>query len=159
MEVVANLIKAMQEYAEYCNWTDEELVSCLVDDCGLTQQDFIDCGCEDYISVYFGVCISIAALYNKFGDNLPSGNHIRVSYCDSDGFRGGYYYDLYDNCGNLVCMDGETCDMDDIIRDTPDGYIYRFVNRNGEFNTEFYLTKDEMYEAVFFDKNVYHYDC
>ena len=100
------------------------------------------------------VCVSLAALYDSYyGNNLPSGNRIEASYCDSDTFRGGYYYDLYDKHGNLVCMDGEECEVTYELSSR----MYKFTNRNGEFDTTFYLTKEEVDEAVFFDTNAYHY--
>lgn len=95
------------------------------------------------------VCISLAALHNKFGDNLPSGNRIEVSYCDSDSFycnsfNGCYYYDLYDQHENLVCMDGEECE----VMYEPSSRKYKFINREGEIDSVFYLTKEEVDEAV-----------
>ena len=89
------------------------------------------------------VCISIASLHNsKYGNNLPSGNHIEISHCNG----GDYYYDLYDKHGNLVCMDGEECEVVYELSSR----MYKFTNRNGEFDTTFYLTKEEVGEAVFF---------
>lgn len=79
-------------------------------------------------------CVSVKALYDKFGNYLPSGNYIRVS-CEGD-----YYYDLYDKYGNLVYTDGEECEVVYELSSR----MYKFTNRDGEFDAVFYLTKEEM---------------
>ena len=82
-------------------------------------------------------CISVQALYNKYGENLPSGNTV-----DVDSWEG--YYDLRDACGNLVCMDGEECEVVYELASR----MYKFANREGEFDTTFYLTPDEFKVAT-----------
>lgn len=85
-------------------------------------------------------CVSTEALYDKFGDYLPSGNRIEVS-CDN----GTCYYDLRDEYGNLVCMDGEECKVVYELSSR----MYKFTNENGELDTTFYLTKEEVDQAIF----------
>lgn len=79
------------------------------------------------------VCISVQALYDKYGENLPSGNTIDVVSWEG-------YYDLRDEHGNLVCMDGEECEVVYELSSR----MYKFVNRNGEYDATFYLTKEEV---------------
>ena len=83
-------------------------------------------------------CVSIKALYDKFGENLPSGNTIDIVSWDG-------YYDLRDKHGNLVCMDGEECEVVYELSSR----MYKFTNKNGEFDTTFYLTKEEVSHAAF----------
>lgn len=83
-------------------------------------------------------CVSIEALYDRFGENLPSGNTI-------DAYSSDGYYDLRDKWGNLVCMDGEECE----VSYEPDSQMYKFTNRNGELDTVFYLMKEEADCTIF----------
>jgi hypothetical protein len=53
------------------------------------------------------------------------------------------YYDLYDKYGNLMCMDGETYKV--IEEDDR----YKLINTDGEYDTEFYLTKEEFKVATY----------
>lgn len=90
------------------------------------------------------VCISIYALFNKYGNNLPSGNYIHVTH-DKDmcGYN-MWYYDLYDKHGNLVCMDGEECQVW-----YASSRYYKLVNKEGDIDTEFFLTMEEYNLAAF----------
>lgn len=84
-------------------------------------------------------CISIETLFNKYGSNLPSDNYIDVTI-DED----TRYFDLRDKHGNLVCMDGEECQA------WYDGsQMYKLVNKEGEIDTEFFLTMEEYNLASF----------
>ena len=83
-------------------------------------------------------CISIEALFNKYSNNLPSGNYIEVSYGEDM-----CYYDLRDKHSNLVCMDGEECE----IAYAGYGY-YALTNKEGEIDTTFILTMEEVGKAV-----------
>lgn len=85
-------------------------------------------------------CVSIKALYNKFGEHLPSGNCIELSQ-----YNDHYYYDLRDEWGNLVCMDGEECEIVYELSSRK----YKLTNRNDELDTTFYLTKEEINCAAF----------
>jgi hypothetical protein len=49
---IKNLIKAMCNYAMEFSWTDSETIDALIE-CGITKQDFIDCGYEDFVEEYF----------------------------------------------------------------------------------------------------------
>lgn len=81
------------------------------------------------------VCISIKLLYNEFGENLtfckikftPKGEE--NEHCE--------YYDLQDNNGNILCMDGEECE----ILDSSNNVVLK--NLNGEISTEFILSNKE----------------
>ena len=50
--IVRNLIRAMCEYGLENSWTDNDIIEALID-CGITEQDFIDCGCGDLVKDYF----------------------------------------------------------------------------------------------------------
>lgn len=52
MDTIKNLINAMSKYAEDSCLTDEEFIDALIS-CGVTKQDFIDCGYGDFIKEYF----------------------------------------------------------------------------------------------------------
>ena len=84
-------------------------------------------------------CISIEALFNKYGNNLPSGNYIEVSYGEDM-----CYYDLRDKHGNLVCMDGEECEIAYAVPG-----LYKLTNKEGEIDTTFFLTIEEVKQATF----------
>lgn len=79
------------------------------------------------------VVISLKTLYNEKGNNLKHGKIIRTIE------DGNEYYDLYDLSGELVCMDGEICEI--IWKDN---HGIRLFNNNGEYDTIFTLTKDEL---------------
>lgn len=49
---VANLITAMVEYALENHWCDSEAIDTLVG-CGITEQDFINCGYGEFVKDYF----------------------------------------------------------------------------------------------------------
>ena len=91
------------------------------------------------------VCVSVAALFYKYGRNLPSGNTVKVSfsqlgkYCPDKMKR---YFDLYDKHGGIVCMDGEECQ----VWYSGSGY-YEFFNQNGYMPATFRLTTEE-YEVA-----------
>lgn len=87
------------------------------------------------------VCVSVKTLYERYGKNIVNGE-IECSpvgqenpTCD--------YYNLYDRYGQIVCMDGEECE---IVDDTNDVLL---LNRDGEFDVTFTLTKEEFAVAAF----------
>ena len=82
-------------------------------------------------------CICILSLYDKFGKDLEYTCIDIYKETDTD------YYDLCDKYGNLVCMDGECCKV--IEEDNR----YKLINTDGEYDTEFYLTKEEYLVATF----------
>lgn len=84
------------------------------------------------------VCISVQALYEAFGENLQ----LNTIAAEDDG-----YYDLYNEHGELACMDGEEVS----ITQTGDVYI-SFVNSNGEYSVYFGLTHEEAKIAIIGEK-------
>ena len=52
MDYTNNLIEAMINYGENACWCDSEIIETLID-CGITEQDFIDCGYGEYTKEYF----------------------------------------------------------------------------------------------------------
>ena len=50
--IIKNLIEAMCNYGMEFAWTDNDTIEALID-CGITKQDFIDCGYKDFVSEYF----------------------------------------------------------------------------------------------------------
>ena len=52
MDYTNNLIEAMINYGENACWCDNEIIETLID-CGITEQDFIDCGYGEYTREYF----------------------------------------------------------------------------------------------------------
>lgn len=89
-------------------------------------------------------CISVQALYEKYGEQLTN---VKIDYiskgeenpdCD--------YYDLYDRYGQLVCMDGEVCEVV-----SHENGVWTLINSDGEYDIEFELTDEEM-EIACFDK-------
>lgn len=80
------------------------------------------------------VCISVQNLYETFGDNL----RLNTISTEDDG-----YFDLYNEHGELACMDGEEVN----ITETGDTYI-SFVNNNGEYSVYFALTHEEAKIAI-----------
>lgn len=80
------------------------------------------------------VCISVQALYEAFGENL----RLNTITTEDDG-----YYDLYNEHGELACMDGEEVSI------TQEGSdLTSFVNNNGEYSVYFALTHKEAIIAV-----------
>lgn len=83
------------------------------------------------------VCISIEALYDKYGNNT-SVNTINVSHSN-----GCEYYDLYNKDGELACMDGET-----VTVFQENEHFVSFVNKYGETDVFFDLTPEEAETAI-----------
>lgn len=52
LRVIKNLITAVSEYALKYQWCDSEAIDTLVS-CGITEQDFINCGYGDFVKDYF----------------------------------------------------------------------------------------------------------
>lgn len=80
------------------------------------------------------VCISVQALYEIFGENL----RLNTISTEDDGF-----YDLYNEHGELACMDGEEVS----ITEKGDTYI-SFVNNSGEYSVYFALSHEEAKIAI-----------
>ena len=83
-------------------------------------------------------CLSIKSLYDKTG-SLTYGEII-------PDFEDGkmQYYDLYNEHGDLACLDGETCVVESVGADT-----IMFVNNHGERSARFKLTFAEADIAIF----------
>lgn len=77
--------------------------------------------------------INTFELYEEYGERLFNG--YRLDYL---------YYDLRDKWNNLVCMDGEDCELVNVRY----GGEHVFHNYNGELVTEFTLTLEEFYVAA-----------
>lgn len=73
--------------------------------------------------------ICVKTLYEKYGCHLMNGNIIEV---DNE------YYDLLTRNRELACMDGEVCE---VINENEN--YYKLINKNGEQDVEFCLTKKE----------------
>lgn len=82
--------------------------------------------------------ISLSELY-KYSSDISCGY---IDHDDDDGEDG--YYDLYNRDGEVVCMDGETC----IIKDVLD-YGLVLINDDGLTPKEFTLNYAEIGVAVF----------
>jgi len=80
------------------------------------------------------ICISVKALYDKYGEKL--------SYCNISTEDDGYY-DLQTEFSGTVCMDGENCE---VIEENDD--VVKLLNKDGEINTTFTLTLEEFYIAT-----------
>ena len=57
------------------------------------------------------------------------------------------FYVLYNECGELCCLDGEECTIDHIVNGTTD--VYELVNQNGETNVHFMLSEHDLDIAVY----------
>ena len=83
------------------------------------------------------VCISLESLYRNI-TNLNSGH---IDFTEDNGCE---YYDLYNDNGVLVCMDGEVCIIEDISED-----VFTLSNNTGIQEEYFTLTVEEIGIAVF----------
>lgn len=83
------------------------------------------------------VAVDLAILYSKYNGNLIYGE---IETVIQDGIE---YYDLYTN-GQLVCMDGEECE----VLETNENFT-TLKNINGELETTFKLTIQEFKIAAY----------
>lgn len=83
-----------------------------------------------------GVCIK--SLYDNF-ENLTFAKVVP----DFDENGDMNYYDLYNDDGLFACCDGEICTVE-YVSDN----LVNFVNRNGETDARFTLTKREVEVSV-----------
>lgn len=81
------------------------------------------------------VCVSIQTLYNSF-PQLTFGE-IVPDFGDTD------YYDLYNEDGELACLDGE-----EVIIEQVGEQLITFRNDNGESSIHFALTYKEAEMAI-----------
>lgn len=51
-DIIENLINAVVEYGLSANWNDSEIIDTLVD-CGVTEENFKDCGFGEFVKEYF----------------------------------------------------------------------------------------------------------
>ena len=87
------------------------------------------------------VTVSVCELYKKFGESLDYHN-IRYTPLGEESDT-SEYYDLLDG-EHIVCMDGETCTIDQIGE-----FIVTLRNENGECTDYITLTKEEVEVGVF----------
>lgn len=86
------------------------------------------------MGVKFGdVGMSLKALFGEKSSDLKHGKIIKTIEGVNE------YYDLYDLNGELACMDGEVCEIV-----SEDDHKVRLLNNNGEYDTIFTLTKEEL---------------
>lgn len=52
MDYTKELIVAMANYGQDNFWTDNDIIEALID-CGITEEDFKDCGYGDFVKEYF----------------------------------------------------------------------------------------------------------
>lgn len=52
MDKKKELIEAMINYGEDYFWSDSEIIDTLIN-CGITEEDFKDCGYGDFVKAYF----------------------------------------------------------------------------------------------------------
>lgn len=85
------------------------------------------------------VCISVNAMINGDAD---------MEYVDIVTYHDGKekFYVLFNEFGELCCLDGEECTIDHIVNGTTD--VYDLVNRNGG-DVHFMLNKHDLDIAVF----------
>lgn len=93
------------------------------------------------------VCISLMTLFERYKNDMEcekvdiSCGEIRHSYQEE---TDTHYYDLYNSKGEIMCMDGETCQ---VISELENEVM--FLNQDGENDVEFTLTKEEFEYATF----------
>lgn len=51
-DIIENLINAVVDYGQNANWNDSEIIDTLID-CGITEEDFKNCGYGEYAKEYF----------------------------------------------------------------------------------------------------------
>jgi hypothetical protein len=52
-EVKKNIIDAVMEFGFECCWNDSEIIDCLVDNFGITREDFVSFGYADFVRDYY----------------------------------------------------------------------------------------------------------
>ncbi len=81
------------------------------------------------------VCLCVQALYDVFKEEGLS--LCKIVFTDEG--KGGTYCDLYNDDGELACMDGEEVYIINVSE-----YLVTFRNDNGESSVYFTLTKQEI---------------
>ena len=85
------------------------------------------------------VCISVKTLYDEIGEQLTHG------LIQKSGEEGKEYFDLYNNNQDVIaCMDGE-----EVYIVYQDDKTVELLNKNGEIDMNFKLTRQEYDIAVF----------
>lgn len=86
------------------------------------------------------VCISIDAMIDGDAD---------MKFVDivTDHDEDGTWYKLYNEFGELCCLDGEECTIDHIVNGTED--VYNLVNNNGGDTVHFMLSERDLDIATF----------
>lgn len=83
-------------------------------------------------------CISLKTLYEHFGEDLACGT---IEYTNDNGSE---YWDLRNGDSIILCMDGESCEV--VFHN--DRRV-ELINRDGEIDTKFILSKEEFEIATF----------
>lgn len=96
------------------------------------------------------VSISLSALMTGNSDtDKPDLAFVDLIVCD-DG-----HLELYNDTGELCCLDGEECIIDHIVvNNTPRGPLYDLLNINGETTVHFMLSRTDLDIAVFKEKTM-----
>lgn len=128
-EYILELLQAFEESVKYDDFFD----------------DTEDTRNNKKITVGDKVCINLAPLYRRYGEEL--------TYCVIENTvldeekPDILYLDLWDGFGNKVCMDGEECAITGVDKDT----VY-LINPEGENDICFWLTKEEFGVVAFNSK-------
>ena len=85
------------------------------------------------------VCVSVKTLYES-NEKLEYGT-IVPDYDENGNMN---YWDLYNEDGELACMDGETCIIEQV-----GNVLLTLTNDNGEGTIHFTITKEEADRAIF----------
>ena len=87
------------------------------------------------------VCISIESLYDEIGEQLTYGT------IQKTGEEGNEYFDFYNNNEDIIaCMDGE-----EVYITYEDDRTVELLNKNGEVDTKFKLTRKEFEIATYWN--------
>lgn len=84
------------------------------------------------------VCVSVEELFSMGRD--MNNSDLSISH-DKDGDQ--EWFDLVENAMEIVCMDGESCEVVEVT----DEYA-TFKNKEGEYDTEFTLYGDDVKVAT-----------
>lgn len=85
------------------------------------------------------VCISVKTLYDEIGEQLTHGT------IQKSGEDGNEYFDFYNNNQDIIaCMDGE-----EVYIVYQDDKTVELLNKNGEIDTNFKLTRNEFEVATY----------
>ena len=85
------------------------------------------------------ICISVKTLYDEIGEQLTHG------IIQKSGEDGNEYFDFYNNNQDIIaCMDGE-----EVYIVYQDDKTVELLNKNGEIDMNFKLTREEFEVATY----------